>query len=94
MKRDVIRKLTSRKLWLAVASFVSMLAVALGMAQGQAEKVAALIMAGASVLSYVLAEGWADAAGAGKGSAAGGADTAGNDDEADDEDDAEGVTWP
>ena len=63
---DIVRKLTSRKLWLAVASFVSMLAVALGMAQGQAEKVAALIMAGASVLSYVLAEGWADAAGAGK----------------------------
>lgn len=69
---DIVRKLTSRKLWLAVASFVSMLAVALGMAQGEAEKVAALIMAGASVLSYVLAEGWADAAGAGKADAEGG----------------------
>lgn len=62
---DWTRKLTSRKLWLSVASFVSLLMVALGSTEGQAGQVTAIIMAGASVISYVLAEGWADAAGAG-----------------------------
>ena len=86
-KSDIIRKLTSRKLWLAVASFISMLAVALGMAQGQAEKVAALVMAGASVLSYVLAEGWADASGAGK-------DNKDDNDNKADTDETEVTEWP
>ena len=62
---DWTRKLTSRKLWLSIASFVSLLMVALGSTEGQAGQVTAIIMAGASVISYVLAEGWADAAGAG-----------------------------
>ena len=60
-KEDIIRKLTSRKLWLSVASFVSMLLVAQGRAQSEAAQVAALIMAGASVIGYALAEGLADA---------------------------------
>lgn len=60
-KQDIIRKLTSRKLWLSVASFVSMLLVAQGRAEADAAQVAALIMAGASVIGYALAEGLADA---------------------------------
>lgn len=60
-KQDIIRKLTSRKLWLSVASFVSMLLVAQGRAESDAAQVAALIMAGASVIGYALAEGLADA---------------------------------
>ena len=57
---DWKRKLTSRKLWLSVASFVSMLLVAFNYTESQAAQVAALIMAGASVIGYVLGEGLAD----------------------------------
>lgn len=56
------RKLTSRKFWTAVTSFVSMMIMATGGTQGTAEQVTALIMAGASVVAYILAEGFADAA--------------------------------
>ena len=57
---DWRRKLTSRKLWLSVASFVSMLMVALNYTENQAAQIAALIMAGATVIGYVLGEGLAD----------------------------------
>ena len=60
-KDDVIRKLTSRKLWLSIASFVAMLLVALGKTEAVATQVTGLIMAGATVIGYVLAEGLADA---------------------------------
>lgn len=59
-KNDVIRKLTSRKLWLSVASFVSMLLIALNYSESQATQISALIMAGASIIGYVLGEGLAD----------------------------------
>lgn len=62
---DWKRKLTSRKLWAAVASFVSMLIIALGGAEESATQITALIMAGASVIAYIIGEGLADAAGAG-----------------------------
>ena len=60
MKIDWLRKLTSRKFWLSVASFVSMMIVAFGGAEDVATQVSALIMAGASVLGYLIAEGLAD----------------------------------
>lgn len=62
MKIDWIRKLTSRKFWAACASFVSMMIVALGGAESQASQVAALIMAGATVIAYIIGEGLTDAA--------------------------------
>jgi len=61
MKIDWKRKLTSRKFWLSVSSFVSLLIVALGGAENTATQVAALIMAGATVIGYVIGEGLADA---------------------------------
>lgn len=64
-KQDIIRKLTSRKLWLAVCEFVSMLIVALGYSESAAAQVVALIMAGAGVLAYIIAEGLTDAKAAG-----------------------------
>lgn len=81
----VKRKLSSRKLWMAVASFVSMLMIALGQPEATATQVSALIMAGASVVGYIIAEGLADAAGAGAGSGSGtdaGTDTGEDDDDA------------
>lgn len=59
-KDDIIRKLTSRKFWLALASFVTMLMIYFGEDKTKAEEVAAIIMAGATVIGYLLAEGLAD----------------------------------
>jgi hypothetical protein len=64
---DWKRKLTSRKLWLAIAAFVSGLIIALGGAETTANTVAGVILQGAAVLGYLLAEGLADAAGAAAG---------------------------
>lgn len=64
-KADIIRKLTSRKFWVALAGFVSMLIIAIGYAESTAETVTALIMAGADALGYILAEGLTDAANTG-----------------------------
>lgn len=57
----LIRKLTSRKFWAAVCSFVTMLMIYRGAAESDAQQVAALIMAGASVVAYIIGEGLADA---------------------------------
>ena len=65
-KEDLIRKLTSRKFWTAVCAFVTLLLVALGFKESEAAQVAAIIMAGATVLSYILGEGMIDAAREGK----------------------------
>lgn len=54
------RKLTSRKLWMSIASFVSMISIALGASESKAAQVSAIIMAGASVIGYVIGEGLAD----------------------------------
>ena len=63
MKReDMIRKLTSRKLWLAVSLFVSGLITASGGETAKGETVAGCIMQFGAVVAYILAEGWADAA--------------------------------
>ena len=63
-KEDIIRKLTSRKFWAAVAEFVTMLIVALGGSKETSVQVSALILAGAGVIAYIIGEGLADAAGA------------------------------
>lgn len=60
MKIDWKRKLTSRKLWLSVANFASMLYVYFGHAEADGEKIAALIIAGATIIGYVIGEGLAD----------------------------------
>ncbi len=62
---DWKKKLTSRKLWTAVASFAALLVVACGGAQTQAAQVTAIIMAGAAVVAYIVGEGLVDAAAAG-----------------------------
>ena len=66
-KIDWVRKLTSRKFWMSIASFVSMLMVALGQPEATATQVTSLIMAGATVIGYVIGEGLADSGNAGAG---------------------------
>lgn len=60
MKIDWKRKLTSRKLWFSIANFASMLYVYFGHAVSDGEKIAALIIAGGTVIGYVIGEGLAD----------------------------------
>lgn len=54
------KKLCSRKLWVSFANFVSMLVVYFGVAESEAQQISALIMAGASLIGYVVGEGLAD----------------------------------
>ena len=60
MQRDLKTRLKSRKLWLSIASFVSMLIIYFGGSESEATQVAALIMAGATVIGYVIGEGLSD----------------------------------
>ena len=60
MKIDWKRKLTSRKFWLSVAGFVTLVMIATGQDESQTEQIAAIIMAGATVVGYTLGEGLAD----------------------------------
>lgn len=60
-KENIIRKLTSRKLWMSICAFVSLIAVALGLTENEAAQIAAIIMAGAQVIGYVVGEGLVDA---------------------------------
>ena len=62
MKNKWIETITSRKLWAAVANFVTMLLIAMGKDASQAEQVAALIIAGATVIAYIVAQGLVDSA--------------------------------
>lgn len=66
-KIDWVKKLTSRKLWTAVGSFVSLFVVALGYSENTAVQVTSLIMAGATVVAYIIGEGLVDSAATGSG---------------------------
>ena len=55
------KKLTSRKFWLAIVAFVTPLLLAFGVAQSEVTQIAAIIMAGADVVAYIVAEGMVDA---------------------------------
>ncbi len=61
---DWKQKLTSRKFWAAVVNFVTQLMIAFRMTESEVTQVAAVIMAGAGVIAYIVGEGLADAAGA------------------------------
>ncbi len=60
MKIDWKRKLTSRKLWVAVAGFVAGLIAAFGGEADTAETVSGCILSGAAVVGYIVGEGLAD----------------------------------
>lgn len=62
MKIDWKKKLTSRKLWMAVAGLVSGLIISLNGSAGTAETVSGCIMSAASVIAYIIGEGLTDSA--------------------------------
>ena len=55
------KKLTSRKFWAAVVGFVTPLLLAFSVAESTVTQVAGIIMAGADLIAYILAEGLVDA---------------------------------
>ena len=61
MKIDWKRKLTSRKLWVAVAGMVTGLILAFGGSEAASETVSGCILSAASVIAYIIGEGLADA---------------------------------
>lgn len=61
-KKDLLRKLTSRKFWVAIAGFVSGCILAFGGSSETAEIIVGVMMQGASVIAYIIGEGLADSA--------------------------------
>ena len=60
---DIVRKLTSRKFWISVATMVFLIMVYAGADENQATQVIAIIMAGATAIGYLIGEGLADSSG-------------------------------
>lgn len=60
---DWKRKLTSRKLWIALAALVSGMILAFGGTEDRAQMISGLILQLASVIGYLIAEGLTDVAG-------------------------------
>ena len=65
-KIDIVRKLTSRKFWVAVVGLVSGLLLAFNVDANTVENVPGIIMALASVVAYIIGEGLVDAEDKGK----------------------------
>ena len=62
-KIDLIRKLTSRKFWIAITGLVSGLLLAFKVDADTIENVSGIIMAAASAVAYIIGEGLVDAEG-------------------------------
>ena len=58
---NVIRKLTSRKLWLAIAGVTTGIAMILGVDGSDITSIAGAVTALASVITYIITEGKIDA---------------------------------
>lgn len=65
-KIDWKRKLSSRKLWAAVAGIVTGLAMVFGLDEGTMSNVAGAVVSVASVVAYIITEGKVDEAAARK----------------------------
>ncbi len=63
-KIDWARKLTSRKFWAAVVGFATPIMTMLQVSDDTAVQVTALIMAGGTLIAYIIGEGLTDSAGA------------------------------
>lgn len=61
-KVDWKHKLTSRKFWVAIAGFISLTLTALHVQPGTVQQISAIMMAGATVVAYIVGEGLVDAA--------------------------------
>lgn len=55
------QKLTSRKFWAAVVGFVTALLIGFGVTDNNITQVTSIIMAGATLIAYIIGEGLVDA---------------------------------
>lgn len=62
MKINWKQKLTSRKFWLALVGFITPLLIAFGVSENTVAQVVSIIMSGAALIAYTLAEGMVDTA--------------------------------
>lgn len=60
MQIDWKRKFTSRKFWMAVIAFVTSIILIFGGSTEQADKIAGVILQGATLLAYCIGEGLVD----------------------------------
>lgn len=65
-KIDWARKLTSRKFWAAVVGFVTPIMTLAQVSDNTAVQVTSIIMAGGTLIAYIIGEGLTDAAAAEK----------------------------
>lgn len=61
MKIDWIKKLTSRKFWMAIVSLITAVLVAFNVPDMTIEQVTTIIMGFATVIAYIIGEGLVDA---------------------------------
>lgn len=61
--KDFLRKLTSRKLWLAIAGVATGIAIALGADANEIGTVAGAVVSVVSAVAYIITEGKIDAEG-------------------------------
>ena len=59
-KEDIIRKLTSRKLWVALIGFITPLMISFGYSESTVTQFASIIMAGGTLIAYIIGEGMVD----------------------------------
>lgn len=62
MKIDWVKKLTSRKLWIAIAGLISGLVLAFNGSAEIAETISGCVLSLGSVVGYIIGEGLTDAA--------------------------------
>lgn len=61
--KDFLKKLTSRKLWLAIAGVATGIAIAFGVDAGEISAVSGAVLSVISVVTYIVTEGKIDAEG-------------------------------
>ena len=62
MKINWKQKLTSRKFWAAIITFITSMLVAFGVSDLTIEQIVAVITAASSMIAYIIGEGLVDAA--------------------------------
>lgn len=62
MKINWTQKLTSRKFWAALITFITSILIAFGVPDLTIEQVVAVISAGSVMIAYIIGEGMVDAA--------------------------------
>ena len=61
MKIDWVRKLSSRKFWMALIGFITPLLLAFNIPKDTVTQVTSIIMAAGVLIAYILSEGFIDA---------------------------------